>query len=700
MLQQIKSVIHCKIPLNPSFTKYGQQTHFLQRRCKYIKHSNKLKLLKPSNYRNSIVRRFGNDHFNPFIERLKLSVKKIRSSYYHGEIEENKVSLGMRMEFMPFDENDTSKTLQEKEEEIANKLATVMDLSRPHLWFPLARSMKRKFILHVGPTNSGKTHSALERLKKAKSGVYCGPLRLLAEEIFERLNNNNVRCNLVTGQKIVLMDAMNENDVDDEPEVSVPDIGLKDIESLFDEDTDEIVFNNTNDDEAIEETNFWEGYTHRSSVKHVSCTIEMADLRTPVECALIDEYQMLADRDRGWAWTNAILGIPAKEVHLCGDMSSIDLVKKLLSHTNDEIEIREYKRLSPLKIENKPIRKENLIRELRDGDALIVFSKKNLYSYKRAIEKAGKKCCVIYGNLPPENRTQQSKLFNDENSGRNILVATDAVGMGLNLNIRRIIFSETVKFDGRERRDLTPSEIKQIGGRAGRFRSRFPEGKIASTSYESIAAIKRAFMTNTINRKSGLLPLAEHIEIFEAIAPNVSLSVVLNSFAQASIVSENYFLCNLDDMKTLAESIDHLNLSLREKYTFSSAPCSTNEPLVLEYFTEFCTQYATGQNVMMPSESEVLLKNRTSISMLEIMYKIADLYLWLSYRFESFVDRERANEIKSSIEKKIGAELEKVPVTPKTRYKDKFDFEEIYRQAEKVIKKTKKKKLSRRKLRY
>lgn len=604
----------------------------------------------------------------------------------------------MRVEFLPFDHNDPSISLHEKEEEIANKLASVMDLSKPHLWFPLARTMKRKFILHVGPTNSGKTHSALERLKQAKSGVYCGPLRLLAEEIFEKLNNENVKCNLVTGQKIVLMDAMNE-EFEDEPEETVPDIGLKDLENFFDEESiDEIVIKKEDDNEELDDTQFWQGFAHRSSVKHVSCTIEMADLRTPVECALIDEYQMLADQDRGWAWTNAILGIPAKEVHLCGDMSSIDLVKKLLSYTDDEIEVREYKRLSPLKIENRPIRKENLIHELRDGDALIVFSKKNLYSYKKAIEKAGKKCCVVYGNLPPENRTQQSKLFNNENSGRNILVATDAVGMGLNLNIRRIIFSETVKFDGKERRDLTPSEIKQIGGRAGRFNSRFPEGKIAATSYESIAAIKRAFMTNTFNKKSGLLPLAEHIEIFEAIAPYVSLSVVLNSFAQASIVSENHFLCNLDDMKKLAESIDHLNLSLREKYTFSSAPCSTNEPLVVEYFVEFCTQYSLGQNVMMPSESEVLLKNRTTISMLEIMYKIADLYLWLSYRFESFVDRERANEVKSSIEKKIGAELDRVPVP--LRIKDKFNFEEIYRQADKMIKKSKKQKLIKRKIRY
>ena len=77
-----------------------------------------------------------------------------------------------------------------------------MDMKKPGKWYPLARTMKREIILHVGPTNSGKTHAAMERLKKSSSGVYCSPLRLLAWEISETLNKYGTKCDLVTGQEL------------------------------------------------------------------------------------------------------------------------------------------------------------------------------------------------------------------------------------------------------------------------------------------------------------------------------------------------------------------------------------------------------------------------------------------------------------------------------------------------------------------
>ncbi|CAJ0762631.1 11183_t:CDS:2, partial [Entrophospora sp. SA101] len=82
-----------------------------------------------------------------------------------------------------------------------NSLKQLSDLSTPIEWHPEARSMQRKIILHVGPTNSGKTYNALKCLETAKSGIYCGPLRLLANEIFDRMNNNGIPCNLVTGEE-------------------------------------------------------------------------------------------------------------------------------------------------------------------------------------------------------------------------------------------------------------------------------------------------------------------------------------------------------------------------------------------------------------------------------------------------------------------------------------------------------------------
>lgn len=559
------------------------------------------------------------------------------------------------IDFMSYDDDSPKVSKREFREELYRNISEIMDLSTPHLWFPVARSMKRKFYLHVGPTNSGKTHTALERLKSAKTGVYCGPLRLLAEEIFEKLNLENVKCNLMTGQKVIYID---EFEVTSDGEYqNIPESQLTDVDSLVGEEQ------------------------KQSKVGHVSCTIEMADLRTIVDCALIDEYQMIADRDRGWAWTNAILGLPAKEIHLCGDLSSIELVKRLLVATGDDMEIVTYKRLSPLKIEDRPLPRKNLIKNLGDGDALIVFSKKTLYKYRKEIETAGKKCCVVYGNLPPENRSQQSKIFNNETTDRNILVATDAIGMGLNLNIRRIIFSETVKFDGTQRRDLTSSEIKQIGGRAGRFKSRFPEGRIAATSHESLSLIRRAFSATDQNHKTGLLPLSEHIETFERLIPDIKLAAVLNIFSEAAVVSNNYFLCNMDDVMELANRIDHLNLPLKDKYALASAPCYLQEPIVIDYFEQFCTSLAMGEDVRMPTISDIVRRRRENIKTLEAVYMIVDLYLWLSYRFPAFVDRQRANEMKIFCEKRIEEALGYIEPVKKSGLENdpNYKFSKIYK---------------------
>ena len=92
---------------------------------------------------------------------------------------------------------------------------------------------------------------------------------------------------------------------------------------------------------------------------------------------------------------------------------------------------------------------------------------------RAAIEQATPyKCCVVYGSLPSETRAQQARLFNAEGTGFDVLVATDAIGMGLNLNIRRVIFHSTTKSDGYRRRRIEKTMLKQIAGRAGRAASR------------------------------------------------------------------------------------------------------------------------------------------------------------------------------------------------------------------------------------
>ncbi|MBQ3972558.1 MAG: hypothetical protein II628_00160, partial [Lachnospiraceae bacterium] len=272
--------------------------------------------------------------------------------------------------------------------------------------YPAARRMKRHFILHIGPTNSGKTHDAVEDLMKAENGIYLGPLRLLAAEMFERMNREGCSCSLVTGEE----------------ECQV------------------------------------EGAAHQSS------TIEMADLRKWYHTAVIDEAQMISDPDRGGAWAAAIMGLCASRIHVCTAPEGEGCLTKIIEECGDDFEIIRHSRMTPLVFEEKAFR---FPEDVMDGDALIVFSRLKVHGVAAQLKKRKVECSIIYGALPYDVRLGQAERFCRGQA--KVVVATDAIGMGMNLPIRRVVLLETEKFDGVCRRNLTEQEIRQITGRAGRY---------------------------------------------------------------------------------------------------------------------------------------------------------------------------------------------------------------------------------------
>lgn len=139
---------------------------------------------------------------------------------------------------------------------------------------------------------------------------------------------------------------------------------------------------------------------------------------------------MIKDPQRGWAWTRALLGLMAEEIHLCGEAGTIDLVKQLCLTTNEDVEVRNYKRLTELHIEDTAL---GSLDNVEPGDCIVCFSKNDIYSVSRGIEATGKEVAVIYGGLPPGTKLAQAAKFNDPENSCKILVATDAIGMGLNL---------------------------------------------------------------------------------------------------------------------------------------------------------------------------------------------------------------------------------------------------------------------------
>lgn len=469
----------------------------------------------------------------------------------------------------------------------SNKL-DLTDLTRPHTWYPVARKKRRKVILHVGPTNSGKTHSALKQLELSLSGVYCGPLRLLAWEVATRMNKAKVPCDLITGQER----------------------------------------------EEVE------------GAKHKSMTVEMADVTANYQCAVIDEIQMVGCKTRGYAFTRALLGLAADELHLCGDSAAVALVEDIVKVTGDDLEIHHYERLSPLVPLKVPLQSFS---EIRKGDCMVTFSRRGIYRLKKQIERGGeRRCAVVYGSLPPQTRTRQATMFNDANSEFDVLVASDAIGMGLNLQISRLIFSSMTKFDGVEFRELTVPEIKQIAGRAGRYGSKYPVGEVTCVDEEDLPLLHTALNapSPTLER-AGLFPTFDLLLLYSHLNPQFGFRRILEHFLENAKLSENYFIADCEDMLKVAAIVDELPLALHDKYLFCLSPVDVHDDISTQGLIQFAQNYAKRgmvhlREIFTPGTLQVP-KTHTAMKELESIHKVLELYVWLSFRMEdSFPDSELA----------------------------------------------------------
>nr|MCR5404395.1 helicase [Butyrivibrio sp.] len=315
--------------------------------------------------------------------------------------------------------------------------------------FPLARSMKRHFILHIGPTNSGKTFQAMEELKNAKSGIYLAPLRLLAYEQYEKMNREGCPCSMITGEEQI----------------------------------------------------FEGGSFHQSS------TIEMLNLEDEWDMAVIDEAQMVSDEQRGGSWTGAILGLRCPVIHICASEDAEKLLIKMINSCKDTYEVVYHKRMTPLVMDDSA-RDFRFPEDVQKGDALIVFSRRDVHSVAAELQAAGRTCSIIYGSLPYDVRHREAGKFADRET--DVVVATDAIGMGMNLPIRRIVFLQTIKFDGVKERPLTVSEVKQIAGRAGRY-GLYDTGLV--TSYYDYWLIENLINQNVVPLRKAMIGIpAEFLE--------------------------------------------------------------------------------------------------------------------------------------------------------------------------------------------
>jgi len=424
--------------------------------------------------------------------------------------------------------------------------------------YPLARQMKRHFYLHLGPTNSGKTYEGVQRLHGAERGVYLGPLRLLAAEQFEALNLDDVPCSLVTGEE----------------QIRVPFSRVQ------------------------------------------SSTVEMADLKTRYDVAVIDECQMIADRDRGGAWTAAILGLCAEEIHACASPDAEQLLTRIIEECGDELTVIRHERMTPLEVETIGFQFPTSVQQ---GDALIVFSKARVHAVAAELKTRGYKVSLIYGALPPDVRRNQADRFMKGET--EVVVSTDAIAMGMNLPIQRVVFLENEKFDGDTVRMLTDAEIKQIAGRAGRY-GKYEIGYVNAFGFRKEVARALA---------RPLLPLVEGVIGFpdSLLGIPLPLTQILDQwlrmqdkgcFSKASTVR----------MAELAEMMETPKTDRQLLYRFICIPFDEKDPDLLGRWKAMYHAECRGEHIdVIPEMPEILDPESCTIRMLDAMeadYRRCDLY--------------------------------------------------------------------------
>ncbi len=472
--------------------------------------------------------------------------------------------------------------------------------------FPLARDMRRKLTLHIGPTNSGKTYQAMQKLKSADTGYYLAPLRLLALEGFEDLKESGIESSLITGE-----------------------------EQIVSEDA-----------------------------SHISSTIEMVNFDVDVDVCVIDEVQMLDDRDRGWAWANAIIGAPAKEVIMTGSPNAKEAIVELAKYLGEELEIIEFERKNPLTLLASPVSEK----DVEESTAIIAFTRKDVLRLKQTFSKYFS-VSVVYGNLSPEVRREEARRFRAGET--QILVATDAIAMGMNLPIKTILFSKAEKFDGVNDRSLLPSEIHQISGRAGRY-GLHEEGYVGALSGDVLSMIKKNFHKEAkkITLPFKVMANLDHIKLVGSILEEKSLHEILMFFVKNMEFDGPFVATNLDDMLEASILVDSYDLDIATKYHLACAPLSLKSPYIVAAYES----YLAALEKRMPIHYNIVplvgsyAQTTDELLRAEDMVKEISLYLWLSYRFgDYFIDANRARASRGVLNKFIENSLQQSQLATKCR---------------------------------
>ncbi|MGK7869500.1 helicase-related protein [Falsiroseomonas sp. E2-1-a20] len=468
-------------------------------------------------------------------------------------------------------------------------IARIAGLDRYAAHFATARALDRRILACLGPTNSGKTYFGLSRLAEAESGVALGPLRLLAHEYREALEALGVPTALSTGE------------------------------------------------ERIESP----------GSRHTAATVEMCPFRTPVDVAVVDEAQMLADPDRGPAWTAAIMGVPARTVIVLGAPDAAPMLRRIAELCGDPLEEMRLERMGPLTAARTPVP----LAEIGRGDALIAFSRREVFALRAELLRRGRSVAVVYGALGPTVRRAEARRFRDGEA--EVLVATDAIGMGLNIGpLRRVVFSALSKWDGTQDRPLTVQEIKQIGGRAGRFGGAHAEGVVAVLAGGGDPAlIGRALAAGATPPVDLRPPVAPDADIVAAVAAEIGTESLFGTLRriERSVLRRddpNYRLGDLSTQIEIAAAVDGVReLPLLDRWTYALCPVDTRDQGVAR-LADWAVAQGMGVPVAPPLAGRLPAPDRAgqdALQLAERVHRRLVAWRWMAMRFpQTFRDLDGA----------------------------------------------------------
>jgi len=262
---------------------------------------------------------------------------------------------------------------------------------------------KNKITAVLGPTNTGKTHLAIETMLSFDSGMIGFPLRLLAREVYDKvIKQTGVdKVALITGEEKIIP----------------------------------------------------------PNAKYFLCTVESMPIDKQIDFVGVDEIQMCADHERGHIFTDRLLNIRGNKLTM---FMGSNTIRNIISNLSDDVEFINRNRLSKLTYSG-----HKKISRIDRKTAIIAFSAEEVYAIAELIRRQKGGAAIVMGSLSPKTRNAQVELY--QSGDVDFLVATDAIGMGINMDIDNIYFSNLKKFDGRKLRKLNLSEIGQIAGRAGRY---------------------------------------------------------------------------------------------------------------------------------------------------------------------------------------------------------------------------------------